>query len=119
MGLHLFGSSSSYDSTPTCNCTCKSTPKLPNPDPRNYKVKKSLKVGKFLVVMVHYPDCTNYEGLKIMLYKDVSVEELIDQKTLDHHFAENKKFHSPIARFEPTREGWLMAVWFAENCPMK
>ena len=83
--------------------------KLPNPDPTNFVIGKSLPIGRFLLVEVEYPDCTNYEGRKIMVYENVTLQDLKKQGHLDPHFAENKKFHSPIARFEPTSKGWDMA----------
>jgi len=44
-----------------------------------------------------------------MLYKDATVDDLKNQRSLDPHFSSNKRFHSPIARFEPTELGWNMA----------
>jgi hypothetical protein len=82
---------------------------LPNPDPFNYVVEKVLPSDGFLILEVRYPDCTNYEGRKIMVYENVTMEELEHQNSLDPHFSNNKKFHSPIARFEPTSRGWDMA----------
>ena len=38
------------------------------------------------------------------------LEDLINQKTIDPHFSDNYKYHSPVARFEPTEEGWEMGV---------
>lgn len=81
---------------------------LPNPDPYNWIIKDSWKNGKYLLVDITYPDCTNYEGRKIMLYEGVTLEELKEQRTIDPHFSSNKRYFSPIARFEPTFEGWEM-----------
>ena len=41
-----------------------------------------------------------------MVYKDCNIDKLKNQKLIDPHFAENKKLYSPIARFEPTIEGY-------------
>lgn len=83
---------------------------LPLPNPLKYEIKRSVSYGNFVLLEVLYPDCTNYEGRKIMLYKDVTLKGLIKQKHLDPHFAENKQFCSPIARFEPTEYGWRIGV---------
>jgi hypothetical protein len=88
-------------------------PKLPNPDPNNYKVEEVKTVGRFLIVRIKYPDCTNYEGMKILVYEDVSLEDLINQKLIDPHFCNNKKYKSPVARFVPTPRGQKMAIVFA------
>lgn len=105
-----------YDSdTSTTNTkTVKRTKSPGNPDPTNYKVVQAKEVGKHLVLKIKYPDCTNYEGEKILVFKDLQLIDLINQKVIDPHFFEDKKLKSPIARFVPTDEGWKMAVKFAE-----
>jgi len=128
MGLPpFFGrSSSSYDNSRTAPSYQRvlpmpvplrdepaSTPSpspLSNPDPSRYDILRSEQVGKFLVVMLRYHGCTNYEGVKVMVYADCTLKQLCAQKRIDPHFAESKKFHSPIARFVPTEDGWEMAV---------
>jgi len=118
MGFHFLGSSSSYDEKPlpAVNVTVQIPPvKQPqpaNPDPYNFRIVKSKQVGKWLLVKVKYPDCTNYEGMKILLYKGITLKQLTKQGHLDPHFSNSKKFHSPFARFEPTDKGWDFAVDF-------
>jgi hypothetical protein len=113
MGLGLGFSKSSYDdkklisSTTTINNVTIN--KLPNPDPNNYKILQALNVGRFLILKINYVDCTNYEGNKILVFENATLEELINQKSIDPHFSNNKKFKSPICRFEPTKKGWMMA----------
>ena len=92
-----------YDNIePDCSTT------FPNPDPSNYIVKRYKALDGHLLIEINYPDCTNYEGNKILLYKNTTLIDLINQKHLDPHFSENKSFRSPIARFEPTPSGWKM-----------
>jgi hypothetical protein len=57
---------------------------------------------------VKYDDCTNFEGVKIMVFKG----QYKNRIWLDPHFAENEK--APIARFKPTSEGWDMAIKLAK-----
>ena len=85
-----------------------------NPYPANYKIIDTLTYGDILIVEIQYPDCKNYEGRKILVYEGVTSQELRKQKYIDPHFSINKKFHSPIARFEPTERGWKMAESFAK-----
>jgi hypothetical protein len=87
--------------------------KLPNPDPANYEIQEAIQVGAFLVIKIKYPDCNNFEGQKILVYKDKTALDLLKQKFIDPHFFENKKVASPVARFVPTKEGWEMAIRFA------
>jgi len=88
---------------------------LPMPDPNNYHIVKSAQVGENLIIMIRYPDCTNYEGEKILVFENCDRETLLKQKTIDPHFSENKQYHSPYARFEPTIRGWRSARMFAQQ----
>jgi hypothetical protein len=88
---------------------------LPNPNSHNYNIIDSRELNNFLIILIKYLDCTNFEGKKILIYKNCSLEDLKNQKYIDPHFSDNKKFHSPIARFEPTKEGLKMAVFFITN----
>lgn len=106
MGLRLFGSNSSYD-PPTKKYRYVDGP--PNPDPSNYIIKRHLQTSKYLLIEITYPDCTNYEGNKILLYKNATLQQLKDQVYIDPHFSKNITLRSPIARFEPTQNGWNMA----------
>jgi hypothetical protein len=60
-----------------------------------------------------YLDCTNYEGIKILLFTDTTLSQLHKQKVIDPHFSDNKTIKSPFARFEPTPFGWSTAVYMA------
>ena len=84
---------------------------LPNPDPSNFILKKHTELGQYLVVWVNYPDCTNYEGNKILVFKGVSAAQIVKRKKIDPHFTTGTQ--APIARFEPTQRGWKWALAFA------
>jgi len=118
MGVIKFFSSSSYDGgrTPQNGWNAQSNP---NPDPKNWDIIKWSEIGDYLVIKIKYLDCINYEGNKIMVYKGTTHSELVSQKLIDPHFSENKKYKSPIARFQPTGEGWEMALKFVEMCSIK
>ena len=99
-------SSSSFDN--------KSQSLIGMPNPENYKIIKSAQIIDNLVIMIRYLDCTNYEGKKILVFKNCTREKLEKQKIIDPHFSENKEYHSPHARFEPTPRGWLNAKMTAQ-----
>ena len=80
-----------------------------NPDPNNVKILESYQNNNYLLLKVKYPDCTNFEGMKILLFKNCTLEMLLKQNSIDPHFSNNKKYLSPVARFEPTKEGFKMA----------
>lgn len=87
-----------------------------NPDPKHFRLKRIDYVCGFLIIKVQYPDCLNYEGCKILVYdKGVTWTDLDKQKVIDPHFSGDKKYISPIARFEPTERGWNMAILFASK----
>jgi hypothetical protein len=136
MGLSHFGRSASKYPDDQCTSpagvsrssyeTLNPQETLPNPDPNNYKIVRSetciLKSEKgkknkrlYLVVEINYPDCTNYEGNKVLVYEGIMLRDLLMQQLIDPHFSDNKKYRSPIARFEPTTRGWNMAKLFAET----
>lgn len=122
MGLFKKSSYSSFDDKPAERNTIEKTEirvtektlviekNLPNPNPRNWIEIMSRQIGNDLVLKLLYPDCTNYEGEKILLFENCTMADLVKQGAIDPHFSKNKKFHSPIARFEPTERGWKMAV---------
>jgi hypothetical protein len=99
---------------------------LPNPNPMNYQILKSEQVGHALVVMIQYPDCTNFEGKKICVFR-CTLEQLMDQKAIDPHFCDDGtqtvpfidddevSVICPYARFKPTKYGWEMAMVIANK----
>lgn len=87
-------------------------PARKNPNPSNYEIIDYKEFDNFLAIRIRYLDCTNYEGQKILVYQGIKVIDLWNQKTIDPHFSENQEYHSPIARFLPTNEGWQMALKF-------
>lgn len=130
MGISCFGNSSckckETVKNPNSSCKCNSnkntiieTTKVtfPNPNPNNYKIEKLiLHLDKgYVLVLINYPDCTNFEGNKILVYKNVDPSTIINAKFLDPHFCNNDEHPSPIARFIPTDEGWEMALKFINS----
>jgi len=111
VGIKLF-SNSSFD------CCYNKVPverTSSTPDPEKYVIKKSYQKGKYLVILINYPDCKNYEGNKILVFENIYLDDLKRQGIIDPHFSDNGKYYSPIARFEPTNRGWNMAVSFVSQ----
>lgn len=85
-----------------------------NPNPENYNVISFMQFDKAFILKIHYENCTNYEGLKIILYKG-KFNPLMLQAPLDPHFCELQgKYPKPFARFEPTDIGMDMAIQLAK-----
>jgi len=114
MGLSVLGRSSDRKSTCECSYCPPPSPekKLPNPDPENWQVIKTEQNGEYLAVMIRYPDCKNFEGKKIMVYR-ATMEQLSRQGAIDPHFGDDKKAIYPEARFKPTDQGWEDACLYA------
>lgn len=106
MGVIKFFSSSSFD-LPKRN---QNVVYQGNPNPKNYKIVRSESVGGNLIILVNYPGCNNYEGNKILLFKGISMDSIVAQGEIDPHFSDNRFKHSPFARFEPTEDGWKIAI---------
>jgi hypothetical protein len=62
------------------------------------------------VLKVRYLDCTNFEGVKVMVYRG---QFTTLPTMLDPHFSES--WDSPIARFKPDAEGIGLAKMLAES----
>mgnify|MGYP003651710288 CR=1 FL=1 len=87
-----------------------------SPDPTKFTVDAEKQVGNHLVLRLRYDDATNYEGKKILVFKNVTYMDIVRKNNgvIDPHFSDTRKFISPYARFEPTDEGWRMALRFCE-----
>lgn len=90
-----------------------------NPDPANFVIYNEQLVesnnNNFLVLSVKYPDCTNFEGNKILVYIGYRTSfELLSNSEgkLDPHFSNEST--SPIARFSP-RILWNEIIQIVKN----
>jgi hypothetical protein len=77
-----------------------------DPNPLKFKVIWAKQYGDYLLAKIHYPDCHNFEGNKIILFKGLNREALLKEKYLDPHFSITSNI---IARFKPDFQGELLA----------
>ena len=116
MGIGIFGSSFSRLESSSSRTACGSgggSPLPGDPIPTNFKFLKTHEAGKYTVTEILYPDASNYEGRKIAIYK-CDIKTLHKAIRLDPHFNEKTGKLVPIARFEPTEQGWNMALKLME-----
>jgi len=85
------------------NCGTNPKQPAPNPNPSRWELIEKKQLKNSYILLVKYLDCTNFEGVKLMVFKG----QYKKPKTLDPHFRDT--FNSPIARFPPTKEGWVLA----------
>jgi hypothetical protein len=113
--MGAFGMSSDSRDNNSLYYTGKEWKPIPNtstPDPTNFEVIKRVVVNGYPIYWVKYPGVKNYEGNKILMYPKFFNEDLIKEK-MDPHFFD--KGDSPIARFEPTKYGFKLAIKLAHN----
>ena len=101
MGISLFSGGGG------CDCPGH-RPDPRNPDPSSFEVLALEQIEDFLVVRMRYPNCTNYEGEKILVYEGVKARDFLARDTVDPHFQEEAA-QLLIARFFPTERGWQYA----------
>ena len=90
--------------------TCSTQPVAPNPI--NFEILELVQVRHHVVAKIKYPDCTNYEGIKICLFLFTTTKEISNLKEIDPHFS--TELSSPFARFKPNEIGWKMAIELAK-----
>lgn len=91
------------------SCRTNSSPAAvpPNPSPDRWAYIEHVQFDRAYVLKVRYHDCTNYEGVKVMVYEGKYRPRI----NLDPHFT--AKSGSPIARFRPDARGWKLACVLA------
>jgi len=80
-----------------------------DPHPGNFHIRKYTERNGNTAIHIYYPNCKNYEGEKIIVYKGVGWKEIKNLKEIDPHFTDETVI-KPFARFEPTRNGWKKAI---------
>jgi len=91
------------------------------PDPDKYEILEVEEIGPILIMKVRYPTCVkcSYNGTKILVYKGVSLKDVVKWRRIDPHFSDPKdkrrinEAPSPESRFPASPEGWKHALDFA------
>ena len=81
---------------------------------KEFKITTICAFGDWVYVEVNYPGCANYEGNKILVYYKVKPADISNAKEIDPHFS-NTNAIKPIARFEPTEYGKLLALHLVKS----
>lgn len=94
--------------------------RVETPDPVSFKVLEiyvqsfRVKDKKPVALKIKYDGCSNYNGIKILVYESKEAFEILSKRgSVDPHFLENE--YSPIARFEPTERGWMLACKLVDD----
>lgn len=110
MGIRIFARSLCKDKSHYENINDFSA--FGNPKPENFKIEKVKRIKRFVILMMCYPDCINYEGRKILVFENISINKIYQMKNIDPHFCDSCDHMSPVARFKPDSTGWEYAVSF-------
>lgn len=90
---------------------------LPRPD--KYEILDFVAVGDWIALKIRYADCTNFDGLKILVFR-TTVKDLVKAKHIDPHFADyptlENHLKTLVARFRPDDTGWVDALAFMKIC---
>ncbi len=74
----------------------------PNPNPERFKIISRENYGRFSILLVEYKDCSTFDGMKLLLTKDLPKNPTV----LDPHLLEG----GPVfARFKPNQAGEILA----------
>lgn len=82
-----------------------------DPDPATFTIKRLIQVGTFVVGHVQYPNATNFEGNKVLVWENATVDDISQLEVIDPHFLEN---NSIIARFRPDANGIASAIRYCK-----
>lgn len=74
----------------------------PNPNPYRFTVEDAWERGHLTVALVRYPDCTTFDGLKILVLDGKCASELKQATHLDPHLLPENRV---VARFRPDAKG--------------
>lgn len=85
-----------------------------DPNPAVFHILRFYEFNGHIAVEINYPNCNTYEGNKIIVFLDTTIEQLRKLKEIDPHFTEEDKI-KPFARFEPTFWGWFFACLITRN----
>lgn len=89
------------------------TARPPMPDPYRFRVIHWQDFKASLLVEVEYPGCTTFDGRKLLVFRDMSVNELEATSVLDPHFTELEP--RLVARFRADETGRLLAQQCCRN----
>lgn len=88
-----------------------------------YTIERVVRISNHLVLQVRYPNCEHraYEGLKTMVFLNVTETQALKWRSIDPHFREmpeklpDTEAPPPAARFPGTEAGFVDALSYARG----
>ena len=85
------------------------------PKPNNFNIVRLYETKNAICAWLNYPNSPNFEGNKIIVFEEISVNDLKKLEEIDPHFCDKHNHpYKIIARFRPTDQGWINAITFAK-----
>ena len=99
----------------------RSEPKTP--DSEKFAFEEVMQVGPHFIAKVRYPNCAkcSYEGVKLMVWLNVTAIDALKWRKIDPHFTDPKgtrpktEAPGPAARFPASADGWADAQAYAKS----
>ena len=66
-------------------------------------------INNNLVALIQFDGVQAFDGCKILIYKDCDISKLNGYHDINPNFDDNVTRLSPIAKFEPSEDGWNLA----------
>jgi hypothetical protein len=79
--------------------------RLGEPQAHRFEILSMEQIGSNVVGIFRYPDATEFKGIKIVVYRDVTVQKVAASSKLDPHFLKKSSHPTPFARFVPSSDG--------------
>ena len=99
MGMSLFSNTSD-----DCN---ENTDTSPEPNPFRFEILDEHEELRTIALKVRYPNATEFNGIKILVYDITHKDWIHNTKKLDPHFLEGEI--SPLVRLKGNDLGWILA----------
>lgn len=75
-----------------------------DPNPNNFIIQEIIPLPGYTIANIVYPNCTNFEGQKLILFLGEYTLQQLRKMSIDPHFLE-KTEPKVVARFRPDEEG--------------
>lgn len=106
--------------SPRYGCDCKYSTtagryNINSPNPWKFTIHEIWQYKHATVAIIDYPNCTNFEGSKVIVFRGQQRDALLKAEQIDPHFYQKSTTLSIIARFRPDAKHVDLARQFAKS----
>ena len=88
------------------------TETAPNPNPYRFDIIKIQEFDRHTVAWIRYPDCSTFEGIKVLVFAGNCASKIQSSDRIDPHFTKDRP--TLIARFRPDQAGMAALQLFID-----